>query len=398
MPWRIIQTENRKKAGGCTLAVQRDRLLIVFPRRLFNGKQKTLSLGLVDTQNNRDIATHRLKMIQQDIDLEQFDFTLERYKPKKDIQDHIENKYPEITLLFLWSIYFKYKKPMLKESTINYYETSIAPYLKNSGIQSPYKALELREWLLVNTSESMAKRVLTYVNAAFKWGLQHNFVQGNNPYEGMPNELRHKFQEEAKPNAFTAIEKQAVLDAFANHKGNFNGYKLTGRTYQHYFNFVKFLFLTGCRPNEAVGLQWGDILGDFERVKFDGGIVQLTTGKKVRTQKSKTNKVREFPCNEELRNFLRTIKNIDSTLDSLIFPSPTGKSINYGNFSSNAWSKLVDPIKTDTTPYSCRDTFITEQILKGVNPAIIGKWCDTSTQTIEKHYFDILNLNHVLPQ
>ena len=155
--------------------------------------------------------------------------------------------------------------------------------------------------------------------------------------------------------------------------------------------------MTGCRPNEAVGLRWKDIIDNFKKIRFDGGLVQLS-GKLVRSKHSKTNQVREFPCNQELQELLRQIKPIDSKFDDLVFLSPTGKSINYSNFSKRAWTAIVDPIKPDTTPYCCRDTFITEQILKGVNPAIVARWCDTSTQTIEKHYFDILNVNHILPQ
>ena len=52
--------------------------------------------------------------------------------------------------------------------------------------------------------------------------------------------------------------------------------------------------------------------------------------------------------------------------EQLVFPAPKGKSITYNNFCNSAWKKIVDPIKLETTPYSCRDTFITTQILKGV--------------------------------
>jgi hypothetical protein len=89
--------------------------------------------------------------------------------------------------------------------------------------------------------------------------------------------------------------------------------------------------------------------------------------------------------------------NKEETSKDLVFLSVTGKSINYHNFSKDVWKKVVNPIKLDTTPYCCRDTFITDQIIKGVNPVLIGKWVDTSTDMIEKHYFDSLTFSSVTP-
>jgi integrase len=43
----------------------------------------------------------------------------------------------------------------------------------------------------------------------------------------------------------------------------------------------------------------------------------------------------------------------------------------------------------NTTPYSCRDTFITEQIAKGTPVAIVARWVDNSPEIIDKRYFDI---------
>jgi inosine/xanthosine triphosphate pyrophosphatase family protein len=81
----------------------------------------------------------------------------------------------------------------------------------------------------------------------------------------------------------------------------------------------------------------------------------------------------------------------------LVFPSAKGKPINYNNFCNNAWNKLVDPIKPDTTPYSCRDTFITTQILKGVPESVIARWCDTSVEMIQQHYADFLKMLSLRP-
>lgn len=170
MPKRKIDIGNGRKHGQCSLCVQRDKLIIVFPRSCFGGKQKTLSLNLSNNSANRTIGISKLRAIQADIDLGKFDPTLERYKHQNKQQDYLSlvTLYPEMTLIELWSKYFEYKKTIFKESTIHYLRTSVEIYLEQSNLQSPYAALELREWLLNHTTQSMTKRVLTHINAAFK--------------------------------------------------------------------------------------------------------------------------------------------------------------------------------------------------------------------------------------
>lgn len=101
-----------------------------------------------------------------------------------------------------------------------------------------------------------------------------------------------------------------------------------------------------------------------------------------------------------MQDLLLSIKPESIEPDSLVFHSPESKlmPINYRNFSRRAWHAVVDPIKPDTTPYNCRDTFlITLQLLKGVPSAVIAKWCDTSTQMIDHSYADKLKLSQLKP-
>jgi len=95
---------------------------------------------------------------------------------------------------------------------------------------------------------------------------------------------------------------------------------------------------------------------------------------------------------------MASIKPENPDPESLVFPSQTGKLINYNNFCHVAWNRVVDPIKPDTTPYSCRDTFITLQILKRVSESRIAKWCDTSVEMIEKHDADHLKMKNLRPE
>jgi hypothetical protein len=51
------------------------RLRLRLPRQLFGGKQKYLTLGLPDTDVNRNMAEAKAMLIESDIALERFDYT-----------------------------------------------------------------------------------------------------------------------------------------------------------------------------------------------------------------------------------------------------------------------------------------------------------------------------------
>ncbi|MFM6189292.1 tyrosine-type recombinase/integrase [Planktothrix sp.] len=378
--------------GLARVEKDRNRLRIRLPKTVLNGKDKTFSLGLsANSPRDWNKAQEICDLINTDIRLDLFDPTLERYLPQYKTSKYLEkvkNLFPDISLMELWQKYMEYKTPTWKPSTLHHRQRCITPLIKKSGVSSPYDALELRQKLINITSEGYVKKTLQQVNAAFKWGIKHKLVRGTNPYDGMASEFKENYEkEEPKPNAFSNEEKLAILEAFQNHK-------IRGNSYKRYYPLVKFWFLTGCRPSEGIGLKWENIKASS--IEFTESITTVG-GKPTYSDKSKNNKTRLFPMNQELRGFLDSIKPEQYNPTDLVFPSPDGKPINYGNFSQRAWDSVVDPIsKRNTTPYSCRDTFITEQVNKGVPPALVAKWCDTSVGMIERHYYDN-SVAHILP-
>jgi integrase len=71
----------RNAKGKASIQVDKNSLRIRLPRHLYQGKQKFLSLGLTDTPQNRSKAEAKLVIIQRDIDYEEFDTTLDKYRP-----------------------------------------------------------------------------------------------------------------------------------------------------------------------------------------------------------------------------------------------------------------------------------------------------------------------------
>jgi integrase len=189
-----------------------------------------------------------------------------------------------------------------------------------------------------------------------------------------------------KANAFSPDEVERIIKDFQD-----------SYDYGCYAPLVIFLFKTGCRPSEALGLQWKHVSEDCSKVMFRGS-VQLIDNAPVWVEGSKNNKTRDLNIGQSLTAILLSLKDENPNDDDPVFPSPrTGRFIHYNNFVRRAWRSIVDPIKRDTTPYCCRDTFITEQLLKGVPSAVIAKWCDTSVKVIESTYAYQLRLSTMRP-
>jgi integrase len=373
----------RAPKGECSIAVRSGRLRLRIPGSVYSdGKQQEIALNMADSLAGRTAAARILANVQLDIYNGELDPTLNKYKRKEITKQH--------TVYDLWCQYVAYKQPTIKVSTYHYYSEIIGDKLRDCP-QSIVNGLEVRGWLLENTSQFYAARILKHLCSAVEWGIRHNEIDLiKNPYSYMGQEIAPN-TEPPGADAFTIEEKEGVLNAF-----------LTSHHYDYYYPFVYFLFITGCRPSEAIGLRWGDLGDDgdgFLSINFSGSIIQIKS-KPIRMDKSKTNRVRKFPVNTELQDLLEAVWKDGYKPDQLIFPSrgSIDKPIDYINFSHRAWKKIVDPtIGRHATPYSCRDTFITEQIAANVPISVIAAWVDNSPHMISTRYFDVSALKF-MPQ
>jgi integrase len=377
-----IRADESQSKGLVAVEAFRDRLRLRLPRQLFGGKQKYLSLGLPDSVLNRRVAESKAKLIESDIAMERFDPTLKKYQPQSYEAPSRTSDAPvisELSIVQLWERYFAHKKSTLKAKTINKHENFTCLFQK-IGETPLGDAIAVKAALEKVTTTSQTKDALMYLVTA-------------DPFKGMSSEMpKHQYMIDPQPNAFTEAEREQIIETFKTDQR-------PGMNYRPYATFVEFLFLTGCRPSEAVGLRWKHIAEDCSSVRFEGSIVQVKN-KRVDSKGSKNNRTRTIAVSSRLQMLLEQLQTKRPHQEALVFPSPDGEDvpINYRNFSRRAWQSIVGPVKSGTTPYCCRDTFITLQLIKGVSSAIIAQWCDTSTQMIDRNYADKLKLTKLRPQ
>lgn len=371
---------SRNPHGAIAIYSPAGRLRLKFPRSWYGGEQKYLTLGLQDNSDNRLHANNLVRAMEWDYLQGTFDRTFARYLPG---QPGVST---DLNLASLWGEYCTYKTKSLKPATVHYLVKGLGHHIAKCPHQELSKALDVRNWLLNQTTPDMSRRVIAALATAVKWGIKHQKVTISvNPFADMSTDIRVE-KSEARANAFSPDERARVIAGFE-----------TSKHYNFYAPLVTFWLMTGCRPSEGIGLTWGQITDDCLRIRFDRSIIHIS-GKPIENHRSKTNRVRTFPSNEELRQFLQDRRDCELKSNGLVFPSRAGKPIDYHNFGCRAWAKVVDPIlNRASTPYSCRDTFITEQIGRGVPIAVIALWCDNSTDMIQRYYLDPLALTHLKP-
>lgn len=377
--------------GSVQIVTSHNRLQLRFR---FGGKRHYLSIGLPDTQVNRKLAEAKARQIELDLLSGNFDETLAKYKPQSVLSSLTPDITPKaaITLPELWAKYVEYKTPNASPKTINGTYEPVLAHLKKCSTDGLEDALKFRMELLQATTQSQARRTLMQLSAACKWGIKHGLITSN-PLDGMYKEL--EATRPVPPMAFAVEERDRIIEAFENDAR-------PGMSYRHYAPFVKFLFWTGCRPCEAVGLRWGSVTPSCSKIHFHESIVEVS-GKLVRREETKTGVKRWFSCTPKLQALLQSIRPENPDPDTLVFPSPKGRTIGESNFSDRAWRTILTELGLATkdgikmTPYNCRDTFITLQATQGNSSTTIARWVGNSSKVIEEKYLDKLQLEHLRP-
>ncbi|WP_414514687.1 tyrosine-type recombinase/integrase [Nostoc sp. PCC 9305] len=305
-------------------------------------------------------------------------------------------------------MYCEYRKQGLRESVYKgKYQGRYKNFLK-SAIEATKSedALKIINLLIENRSLKTVKLVLSNLEKAYQVGIKQKILSYN-PYKDMSDEIITK---SAKGKTQKEIEVETdddVLDRGKAYTWNEAQIILSyvQSEYSHWFNFLKFKFLTGTRTGEAIGLMWCDIEWDKERILIRRNYDRIT--KKFYPLKNdnsyKGDLVRKFPIPKdgELWNLLKSIPQGEP--NEVVFKSKIGKIIDDTNF-GQVWrgrknfyrkgiiDKLIQQNKLTRylSPYNTRHTFITHAVFDlGIDEKVVSKWCGHKVEVSNKHYQDV---------
>ena len=370
---------------------------IKFPRYKYLGKRE---VDPVTGKSNRPWAEAIAARIQADIDHPDglFDYTLVKYLSIK-VADENGNPTPLIpsttmTIGKLWDDFLEYHTAGLKESTAYLYKDSCGKKIdvyRNLTISLDTANTVRADFL--KQQNTTTKITLQLLEKAVEWAInQDRIALFKNPFEGLSKLIKSKERVNPAtglPNeyvAYTEEEVAIILETF-----------LQDNVRSKYYPFFRFKFMTGCRPGEAIALMWDD-------VKFDNGVILFNKTHSEHTgttEGTKTQPYRTFPMNNELADWLRSLK--ESSSSSLVFPGERGGHLPRRS-AGDAWG-LVPKVETGQgrpgivttlakerkiverlSPYNTRHTFINACIERGVDTVTIADWCGNSDHIIEQIY------------
>ena len=379
-----------KKASKGTVQVinSNGRLQLRFR---YGGKRHYLSVGLTDTSVNRKVAEAKARQIELDIISGNFDLTLAKYKPQSafstDSPDITPSITPDPSLAELWDKFIEFKRPQCSENTMKYTYGVYTGYIQKLPTHSLSEAIAIRDHILKTVPLNSAKRFITRLNACCDLAIKSGSIT-RNPFFGMaaeiklPKALRGEGFSDINP--FSIGERDAILNAIETDQ--FCPQK-SGFKHSRYAPLITFLFSTGCRPSEAVALQWKHVAEDCSQVIFEQALIGTDTGRKVR-KGLKTQERRRFPCNSKLKVLLNSIKPADVTGEDLVFPSPEGKPVDINNFRNRTWKVVLQGLGIEYRKiYQTRHTFITHALETGkLDAKDVARLVGNSPEVIYQHY------------
>lgn len=366
--------KNKASKGTVVIEVFKDRLRL---RWAYCSKRFCLYIGLPDSKVNRSVAEQKARQIELDIASDNFDLTLSKYKVEA-----IEQK-STIKIVNLFKNFTSEKGKGLNHRTLEKYNATInylEEYFKDKLIVcvSESVAEAFVKWLSDRNAERTLKERLILLSACWEWGKSQNLIDLN-PWVELVK--RMKVPPKQMPKPFTTDEMEDIINAFKNHKH-----------YCQFTDYVSFLFGTGCRTGEAVGLQWKHIADDCSGVwigeSFSRGVRKST----------KTNKAREITLTPKLQKILLIRKKSGVNPNDLVFTTCNGNPVDDHNFRNRAWKPILTELGIDyRKPYNTRHTLISHALDQGMNPIMVAQLTGHDVKTLYENYAGSVHSRPRLP-
>lgn len=304
----------------------------------------------------------------------------------------VAEKPSELNLLSLWSQYKVAKVKLVAATTQKgdwpEVDRALAAVSPESLEFAASSASALLEELLDLYAGSTTRKILLYARAANIWAIEEELL-AKNFYSRLFKSIPKSQKTGRSRKCFEKNEIEHILAAFAD---NEFCSKFSVQLHSRYLGYVKFLALTGFRPEEAIALCWSDIKNSQIIVSraYSQGILKST----------KTYETRGFPINSQLGNFLKSLPKTQN----LVFPSAEGGHITQQNFNKRYWKPIVEglvvagKVEEYLPTNNLRHSWITRMLRAGLDIATVARLAGNKPDTIMKHYLAAQTKDLILPE
>ena len=352
----------------------------------YQANRHSLSLGAYTKSNLIQARIIALK-IEQDILVNNFDKTLFKYTGKVVL------------------------KQTISKSFVNLFEEWVKEYKQmDCEIHTNYNATRnmIRKWNQVSQNNIVKKlntetfcsstynRRLIILKSFVNWLIVQK-LWDINPLLSVNNK-RNKIIKNPNRTPFSEEEIRRILDAF---KQNTACSSHSNFKHSQYYPFIYFIFKTGCRPSEAVGLRVSSVNPENQTITIKEVLartIKHTSSLQRIRKETKNGKIRTLPLTKDLSAELNLVL-INKQPDDLVFLSPKGKAIDDKNFQARIFRQVLN--KLEISPrvlYACRHTFGSRCIDSGLSPVMTAFLMGNSPEVALKSYTHQIQIPKTLPK
>lgn len=349
-------------------------------------KRYSLNLNAYSKQNLLQARKTALE-IEQDMVIGRFDFTLIKYGGKEEA---IKEEHKTIVAYF--EEWVSSYKQMDCEKHTNY--NSTRNMIKKWG---KIEEGNIQKKLSLETNAPVTyNRRLTILKNFTNW-LVKKGIWNSNPLEDInPKKVKKVIEHKRVP--FTETEIASILEAFKNdtYTPKYSAFK-----HSHYYPFIYFIFKTGVRNAEAIGLRVSSIDVKKKQIQIKEVLARSLKGTSaaMRIRKeTKNGKERILPLTSDLLEVLKPVIE-GKKKDDLVFQSYKRLAIDDNNFQKRIFKPILKHLNIeDRVLYACRHTFGSRCIDAGITPVMTAFLMGNNPETALRNYTHQINIPKELPK
>jgi integrase len=394
------ETTNHKK-GEISINNADGRIRL---RWRINAVRYSLNLPYQYTDDNLHFARITAAEIRLDIMKGSFDASLDKYKVNNSpsIQNLTAAKLPTKEDS-QYCIYLRELIPLFTEWATNIRSIDLentSYYYNAQKLLAKWENLEITDLPAKLNSQKFAPTTyndrLTCLRNFLTWLYKKSKIASNPLEEVCRKKKRKKISDKRRP--LTEDEILLFLDAIMN-----NTHCPTASQYKHsfYHSFFYFIFLTGVRNAEAIGLRVKHINFNLNNIEISETFARTRKGSNhaARIRKgTKMENIRYLPLTDILREVL--IPQLQGKQpDDFVFLSPTGLSIDDQTLQRRVFKPVMKAIGLgDKDLYAARHCYGTRSIEQGIsaNSTAYAMGHATADTTI-RNYVDVVRPSTELP-
>jgi integrase len=360
----------RAKKGAVAINVRRGMIRL---RWSYQGREFHLSLGLPNTPINQQAARAKAAEIERDIALQQFDLSLDKYRPTRET---IAPARP--STIELWRRWMdKRRVDGVAPQTLKNRYQALGSLLQRfqQNIETVEDARAFITFLSSRQIPATVNRNLKLLTTFSQWSLEQGWLIAN-PFSPIPP-LKDAAVRQTNRTPFTHEEMQAILAAFRSHPYHYA-----------YHDFALTLFALGLRPSEAIGLRWQHVDFTARTITISESLSRGAEGIRRVRRKRKNGETTVLNLPDRLYTMLQGRFTPEVNPESLIFTSPTGKVIDDHIFSQRIWKGILAKAGVNyRPPYNCRHSMASHAIEQGATlPEVAYLMGHRNTAMVSKVY------------